>query len=232
MALVSETIFRIQPNQPKLFDAVYNAALTEFKRHELCRDVSGLGLLYHWFHATPAQRSEFEAAYRALLPHAKFINGFDRDYRLLSAHQIAGWLNRAKVGLCLSAVEGATTAAIEYMLCGLPVVTTPSKGGRDRIFDPAVTLTVEPTPAAVAHGVRTVIERQIEPRRVRLAAETALKPDRIRLLHLIAAIYQRENVPFPDKADWLQLFRHGPWPQKTIGRLLSEKPIAERTAGR
>ncbi|MEX2201686.1 MAG: glycosyltransferase [Dongiaceae bacterium] len=151
---------------------------------------------------------------------------------MFNAYQIADWLNRAEVGLCLSEVEGATTAAVEYMLCGLPVVTTPSKGGRDRIFDPAVSLTVEPTPIAVARGVQAVIERQIEPHRVRSVAEAILKPDRIRLLHLIAAIYENENVPFPDQADWQHLFRHGPWPQKTVGRFLSETPIAERSAVR
>lgn len=49
---------------------------------------------------------------------------------------------------------------------------------------------------------------------------------------LQATIFQKENVPFPEQANWLQLFRHGPWPQKSVGRLLSEKPIAERSAVR
>jgi len=40
----------------------------------------------------------------------------------------------SKVGLCLSKKEGAMFASIEYLLCGLPIVSTRSVGGRDEFF--------------------------------------------------------------------------------------------------
>jgi glycosyltransferase involved in cell wall biosynthesis len=45
-------------------------------------------------------------------------------------------LARAVVGLCLSTVEGSNYASMEYMLAGLPIVSTPSIGGREVYFDP------------------------------------------------------------------------------------------------
>ena len=40
----------------------------------------------------------------------------------------------SQVGLCLSKSEGAMFASIEYLLCGLPIVSTKSVGGRDIFF--------------------------------------------------------------------------------------------------
>ena len=45
-------------------------------------------------------------------------------------------------------------ASVQYLLCGLPVVTTASRGGRDEFFDPESTIECEPSPAAVAEAVR------------------------------------------------------------------------------
>ena len=53
-------------------------------------------------------------------------------------------LSRASTGLLLSEVEGASYAAVEYMLAGLSVVSTPSAGGRDAYFDPEYALSATP----------------------------------------------------------------------------------------
>ena len=49
LAYVNETVFDIDPLAIKELDAIYNATLTPVKRHELCRDVERLGLVYHWY---------------------------------------------------------------------------------------------------------------------------------------------------------------------------------------
>lgn len=45
--------------------------------------------------------------------------------------QVCAALNRGEVGLALSELEGACWASTEYLLCGLPVVSTPCSGGRE-----------------------------------------------------------------------------------------------------
>ncbi|MEX0808421.1 MAG: hypothetical protein WD044_06810 [Dongiaceae bacterium] len=230
LAFVNETVFRIQPTETVRFDAIYTATLTELKRHELCRDVPNLALIYHWFHNEGQRSAAILEQYRAMLPQATFVNDLGPDYRLLRGPDVATWINRSRVGLCLSDVEGAMCASIEYLLCGRPVITTPSIGGRDRVLDPAWSITVEPTPDSVAAGVRSLIDRRLDPQQVRKSAAAALRPDRMRLLQLIAAIHEQEGVTFPERAPWLQLFRKSPWPQKTIGKMLSETPIADLLA--
>jgi glycosyltransferase involved in cell wall biosynthesis len=75
--------------------------------------------------------------------------------------------------LLTPACEGAMLASVEYMLCGLPLVTTPCRGGREQFFDDRYVKVVDPTAPAVAQGVRDLIESRINPELVR--AETLKK---------------------------------------------------------
>ena len=232
LAFVDETKFVPDTRVPKEFDAIYNATFTPVKRHELCSDISSLGLIYHWYgdHASRQPRAETLAQYRAMLPRARFLNDEDGDYRHLDGEAVCRWINRARVGLCLSAREGAMLATIEYLLCGIPVVSTPSVGGRDRVLDPRYSLIVEPEASAVADAVRTLAARLVSPAAIRKAAFDAMRDDRMRLIRLIEAIFRQESVAFPTQAAWIELFRRGAWPVTTIERMLSAEPIAETKA--
>ncbi len=227
LAFVDETQFDIVPAEPKRFDAVYNAALVPFKRHNLCVGIPSVALLYHRYHPGTVTEPGYEKRLRALLPQATFANELGGEYRLFEPPEVAQWLNRARVGLCLSEAEGAMRAAVEYLLCGLPVVSTPSVGGRDRVLDPAWSRIVDPNPGAIAHAVADMARRAIDPRRIRAGAFDRLRPDRIRLLNLVGTIYRQEGVPFPAAAPWAQIFRRGTWPWQTIAQLFERPAIAE-----
>jgi len=73
--------------------------------------------------------------------------------RYLSSSDVAAVLNASRVGGIFSAEEGACYASTEYLLCGLPVVSTASTGGRHVWYTPQNSVVVEATPAAVATGV-------------------------------------------------------------------------------
>jgi hypothetical protein len=54
-----------------------------------------------------------------------------------------------------------------------------------------------------------------------------LRPDRIRLLQLIEAIFREEGIAFPAHAPWEQVFRRGTWPWQPVDRSLEGPAIAE-----
>ena len=73
-----------------------------------------------------------------------------------------GWLgysavnqvyNESYSGLCLSAEEGGMHASMEYLLSGLPIVTTRSRGGRDFFFNEVNSVIVEDEATSVAIAV-------------------------------------------------------------------------------
>ena len=135
---VNEHIYDVR-QEPKLYDAIYTAQLTAFKRHELAQDVDQLMVVsyggdLHTF--CPA------------LKHAEYNKEF------LPRSELARKYNQSYSGLCLSEVEGAMFASCEYLLCGIPVVSTPSKGGRDEFFNEQNSIIVPPDSKAVAHAVQ------------------------------------------------------------------------------
>ena len=223
---VDESLFDIRPGTPKRFDAIYNAAIAPYKRHELCTEIASLGLLYYRHAHFRVADADHVRRIETLLRHATFINELDGEYRQLAVAEVPAWLNQARIGLCLSAYEGSMRAASEYLYCGLGVVTTPHAGSRGRLFDPDHVIVAEPAPASIADAVRALIARRLDPAEIRRAALARIQPDRDRLVRIIAEIYAAERVPFP-RADWLQLFRRGTWPFKSEQALFSDTPIAE-----
>ncbi|MEO0905691.1 MAG: glycosyltransferase [Pseudomonadota bacterium] len=151
------------------FDAIYNARFLPYKRHDLAEAVPRLSLLGYSFD-TP----EF-ARIKAKFTDAHFANDVDGEFRRLSHVDVNDALNQARVGLCLSETEGAMAAAVEYLLAGLPVVTTPSEGGRDVFFDDRFVRVAAPDPDAVAHAVQSLCDEKISPAFIR--EETLKKID-------------------------------------------------------
>ena len=96
------------------------------------------------------------------MPSHSFLNPIEGErFRPLAPAEVNVVLNRARVGLCLSAAEGAMFASMEYMLAGLPVVSTPNLGGRDFFFDPDYCLTVPANAGAVRAAVESLVARNI-----------------------------------------------------------------------
>ncbi len=76
---------------------------------------------------------------------------------------IAALLGSSRVGLILSVEEGACFASSEYLLCGIPVVSTPSRGGRDVFYTRDNSWLVAPDPDEVERGVARMIARAPDP---------------------------------------------------------------------
>jgi glycosyltransferase involved in cell wall biosynthesis len=156
----------VPPTGTERFDAVYVARFDPEKRHQLAADVESLELIYGW--ELSDQKGGLERV-RQLLPHARFANHQlePHRYAYLDQQQVCARLAHARVGLCLSAVEGCMRASMEYMLSGLAVVSTRSLGGRDRFFLGSYCEVVDDTPDAVAAAVRRLAAQEFDRLRIR-----------------------------------------------------------------
>lgn len=224
---VDETMFDVDTTAPKRFDAIYNAAIAPYKRHELASATRNLALLYYRHEYFRKHEAEHVEKIRLILADATWINELGDGYCQFEARDIPAWLNQARIGLCLSPYEGPMRACAEYLLCGLPVVSTPNVGGRDRLADARYWKEAKPEPSAIAAAVDEMLARRINPHLVRRSTLEKLRGDRERLVNVIATIFNEEGVPFPRDADWIQLFRRGTWPFKTEAMILSETAVAD-----
>jgi glycosyltransferase involved in cell wall biosynthesis len=224
---VNEHRFTVQPERERDYDALYNGQLVPFKRHELCVGIERLALIYHRW--ADAESAGYAKRVRAMLPSATFVNELDGEHRNLKEPEILEWLSRAHVGLCLSAEEGQNRSTAEYVLSGLPVVSTPNLGGRNGVLHPSYWIEAAADPAAVAAAVQELKARRVDPHAIRAKALELLAPDRERLLQLIRAIYRNEGRAFPEQADWDQVFRRGTWPVFTAEKLMAGTAVSETT---
>lgn len=85
-------------------------------------------------------------------------------------------------------------AATEYLLCGLPVVSTVSVGGRHEWFDPRFTRIVPDDPAAIADAVRQLISLQIPREHIRTETLERMWQHRRRFFDLGQTVYASMDV--------------------------------------
>lgn len=196
-AFLDPARYKILKDIPKKYDAIYIARITPFKRHSLARNIKSLKLIGDHY---DFEDEHFEKI-RQELAHADWT-------RKVMSSQIDRYINSAKVGLCLSAEEGAMFVSAEYLLCGLPVVSTRNIGGRDALFEPEYAYTAEDTPESVAEGVEEMIKRNIPPEKIRARVIEKMEEHRRTFIDIVQKIYDSEKVQRDFSAEWNTVFYH------------------------
>lgn len=185
---VSEEIFRPLADVPVEFDAIYNARFVPGKRHALAAEIGTVGYVSYVEPQASRQR-DFRTLWPAVagrVPAHRLLNEVVDGLPVAMTHaQVNEAINRGRTGLLLSKVEGASYAAVEYMLAGLSVVSTKSKGGRDVYFDPEYCIVCEDNPRAVREAVEALKGRAIPREYIRSKTLEKLAPGRERFLGLV-----------------------------------------------
>lgn len=189
-SFVDDDTFKPLENVDVEFDAIYNAQLVKWKRHELCSEIDTCGYLYYRASYSQEYVEIERSIYQSIMkdcPKHTFINEFDSKERpiRLAPGSINQHLNRASVGLCLSETEGAMLASVEYMLAGLPVVSTPSTGGRDVFYDEEYCIIANPDPRSIAQAVESLKSRKFPREYIRKRTLERLNEHRAKFGRLI-----------------------------------------------
>ncbi|HEY0201169.1 MAG TPA: glycosyltransferase [Burkholderiaceae bacterium] len=231
-ALVSPETYRPLADAVKRFDAVYDARILPYKRHQLASRVPRLALV------TARTQGLFQKGYtrqvRDWLAHAHWFNDpLDRGYRYLLPDEVNACVNQAWVGLCLSAEEGAMFASIQYLLAGLPVVSTRSIGGRDVFFEDDYACIVDDDPDAVAEGVARICRQAPPAHAIRERVMRKIGEHRARLLDVLHAIVGDGPGAADLSTVWARWGAHpaGTGPISAAGMLAKVDGFARPTAG-
>lgn len=147
-------VMQVKPEINKKFDALYIARLSEFKRHYLAAKVPNLALVAGINHGNPIAEN--------LPPHAY------KNDKQLTPDDVCQKINESRCGLLLSASEGACFSSSEYLLCGIPVVSTVSTGGRDVWYNEYNSIVCEPNEEAIKEAVLFFINNPRDPQRIRM----------------------------------------------------------------
>lgn len=167
----------------KKYDAVYAAQLRDFKRIPLA---SKLEKLYVLTYKSGQKQWSLYDDYPTM-KHADF------NHQWVDTVQKNQLFSASEIGLCLSQEEGPMLASLEYMLNGLPVVSTQSRGGRDEYYQPDYCKIVDANPEAVRNGVKELIGRQLSAEHIREQTINKLNQDRRNYTTLLSEVVEKRS---------------------------------------
>lgn len=128
-AFLNEDRYKILPDATKSFDMVVSSCYRDYKRVSLCKEVPNV--LHIGYVNGPLE----------YIPDFGFRANFQNnstditDWRYICTKRYTSLVNSAVCGGIFSDMEGACFASSEYLLCGLPVISTKSVGGRDVFYN-------------------------------------------------------------------------------------------------
>ena len=146
-AFLDINVFKIQNNN-KIYDAVMNCRPEGWKRPYFAEKISKLAILKGY----NIRKNDY---YDLTLLNPDYINNNIR----LSPLEVSNIYSKSHIGLIFSEEEGACYSSSEYLLCGLPVISTESKGGRDFWYNDKNSIICEENSESVLKCVNEAIEK-------------------------------------------------------------------------
>jgi len=127
-AFINEDRFRIL-DESKDYNMVVSSCFSNYKRVELCRNVPNV------LHIGYKNGSiEYIPSFGKRINFKNDSNNME-EYRYINTREYVKLLNSSICGGIFSSIEGSCFSSSEYLLCGLPVISTSCKGGREIYYN-------------------------------------------------------------------------------------------------
>ena len=166
-------------NLEKKYNAIYIARRSAFKRHMLASKVKNLALIAGNNHGKDISP----------IPEHVYLNN-----KLLKPEEVCQKINQSHCGLILSEKEGACFSSSEYLLCGVPVVSTKSSGGRDVWYDNYNSIVVEPSEDKINEAVNSFLKNPRDPLKIRNNHINLAQSQRKKFINLLDLLFKKFNV--------------------------------------
>jgi len=170
----------ILPKIQKEYNAIYVGRRSPFKRHMLASKIDQLAIIAGNNHGNNVMPVPENLA---------FIND-----RVLNEQEVMEQINKAHCGLILSEIEGACYASSEYLLCGIPVVSTHSNGGRDLWYNEYNSIVCDPNEDAIKQAVDYFIDNPRDPYWIRQTHIKQSRGFRQTFIHMLQDLFDSFGV--------------------------------------
>jgi glycosyltransferase involved in cell wall biosynthesis len=213
---VDENVFVINDSK-KEYDSLYNAKLVKWKNHYLAKGIERIALVTYL-----VENNDLLEKIKKWCPKAIWLN-FDKNwkYAFKTASEIANFMNQSYCTLALSKREGAMYSSIESLLCGIPVVSIASKGGRDVFFTDNNSIIVKAYPKDVAKAVYDIKNNKLSfnSKQIRNDVLNKMKVHRKIYFDLVNSLVKKKySTEFEVRKKWNEVFidklRNESTPQK------------------
>ena len=149
-AFINENIYTIN-NEEKKYDLIINSSFTVLKRLELSENIKNK--VYIGYKCSSLKE------FNDCVPKDGYIPNFEDRYRHIDNWKwinnidIIKLYNQSCIGGIFSKAEGSCFSSSEYLLCGLPVISTKCSGGREHWYNNNNSIICEPTKESVEEAL-------------------------------------------------------------------------------
>ncbi len=187
-------VMNVESSAIKNYDAIYVGRLIEVKRHYLASKVSNLALVAGPLHGNNTQ---------VKVPNHSYWNK-----EPLPPALVKDKINESHCGLILSAAEGACFSSSEYLLCGVPVVSTHSEGGRDVWYTEYNSRIVNDDPQSVLEAVEFFKSTDVDPYRIRNEHIALSQSFRNRFIFYIGSLFSEMGIDIDSRVYFEENYFH------------------------
>jgi glycosyltransferase involved in cell wall biosynthesis len=213
-AFLDERLFSAENQDPKMFDVIYNGRLVGLKRQHL---LSGLDNRTALLSDTITTKDYQYLNYlKRKIPRATILKfsppilmkdfDFNVEIPQVAYEEICKYLRMAKTGVILSREEGACYASTEYLLSGLPVVSTHSRGGREVFFDNRYCRLTPGNSSKIKKAVDELIALNPDPQFIRNETIKKMSPHRERFKELLFEINRKFHIETNKASYWESIY--------------------------
>jgi len=188
---INHNIFDIKPIKKK-YNMVINSRIKDWKGFHLASEMENLALI--------ASRWGIENQLGSNSDDYLKLNYTYLNHKKLSPDEVCNIYNESNVGGKFSRAEGACRASSEYLLCGLPVISANSIGGRDVWYDDYNSITVDCRPEnkdaqiQIKYAYEKIMKEKKDPHIIRENHLTKMKIFENNLIDHIQSIFDENNV--------------------------------------
>lgn len=178
-SFIDENIYNII-NIEKKYDLVINSCFEYYKRRYLTNNLENVLHIGY-----------YQCSTEEFVPKNGFCPNFmnkerkKENFNYLDHDSIIEYYNSSKVGGIFSETEGSCFSSGEYLLCGLPVISTKCSGGRQHWYNNDNSIICEPNEISIKNALDNAI--------IKLENRT-FNPNKIRQMHIDEMEIQRNNL--------------------------------------
>jgi len=151
---INETLYFIEENIEKKFDIFVNSTFSPYKRLEFTKLINNIAYVGRY-------PEDYDIKNINLNENVCFLNFKDNiftkeNHRWINPEEINKISNKCLMGGIFSKIEGSCFSSGQYLLCGLPIISSKSIGGRDIWYNEKNMIYCEESPESVLKCIEIV----------------------------------------------------------------------------
>ena len=225
-AFMYEELYQIK-NIPKKYNLIVNSSFEKYKRRHLCKKIKNC-VHIGYFQSNDYKNNKDFFPDNGIYPNFEIGKEKNKEnFKTITTDKITEFINESLVGGIFSSEEGACWSSSEYLLCGIPVISTYSQGGRAHWYNEYNSIQCADNKDSIKNAFNMAVEKlnngTFNPIKIREMHLQEMENQRNNLINFVLDIFKKITPNIPNFNDLKESLKH--YQLSVYGGFLIEKEI-------